>query len=214
MTPGAKIRIVLVDDHRVVTGGLKRLLDDCDDMRVVGVAASHLEALAEVGKHKPDVILLDIRMPGADGFETCRVIKKDFPATKALILTSVKDDGMILEAIRSGADGYLLKEIDIEQLAAGIRQVAAGGALFDPDATRGIIRELDQRQPGESRNDRLTAREQQLLRGVAQGKTNRQISEEFGLSEGTVRNYLSVIFEKMGVARRSQAVAEYLKRGN
>jgi DNA-binding NarL/FixJ family response regulator len=211
MKINAIVRIVLVDDHRVVLDGLKRLLNDCPDMSVVGQASSHAQALVVVQEHRPDLVILDIRLPGVDGFETCCQVKKQLPETKVLMLTSVVDDTMILEAIRSGADGYLLKEVDADELATAIRKVAAGGILFDPSATCGIIRQIDQRRGAGAGFAHLTARERNLLRSVAEGKTNRQIANEFDLNEGTVRNYMSVIFEKMGVARRSQAVAQYIK---
>jgi DNA-binding NarL/FixJ family response regulator len=211
MKNGKRIRVLIVDDHKVVRVGLRTVLGEESGMEVAGEAASVASAVAEAKRLQPDIILLDVRLPDGTGLDVCRQIKATHPEIRILVLTSFADNALVLDAIEAGADGYLLKEIDSDEILRGIENVVAGGAILDPAVTRQFlsqVREDKRRATGLPAGD-LSGREQQLLALVAAGRTNREIATELRLSEGTVRNYLSNVFNKLGVSRRAQAVAVY-----
>ena len=206
------IRVLLVDDHRVVRIGLRTLLQDTTDIRVEGEATDGSTALAEASRLKPQVVILDIRLPDKDGFEVCRQLKDLDPSIRVLVLTSVADDRLILQAITAGADGYLLKAIEDVDVPKAIRTVAAGGSMLDPMLTRKLMDELS--RSGAASNNRLQSlspQELRVLECVSLGKTNKEIAQDLNLSDKTVRNYLSTVFEKLQVTRRSEAAALYVQ---
>ena len=207
------IRVLLVDDHRVVRIGLRALLEDTHDIRVEGEAADGATALAEAVRLKPQVVILDIRLPDQDGFEVCRQLKDRDPAIRVLMLTSVADDRVILQAITAGADGYLLKAIEDADVPEAIRTVASGGSMLDPILTRKLMDQLS--HTGVKVIDplqELSPQERRVLELVAVGKTNKEIASDLHLSEKTVRNYLSTVFGKLRVTRRSEAAVIYAQQ--
>ncbi|MBI3192680.1 MAG: response regulator transcription factor [Pedosphaera parvula] len=207
------VRIVVTDDHAVVRVGLRTLLAPYPHLQIVGEAATSAATMEEVLRLKPDVLLLDVRMPGGSGFEVAREIHKAGLPTRVLFLTSFADDETILEAISSGADGYLLKEITAEELARAVEQVASGQSILDPAVTRRVMGRLKvgaEASPS-SKFDLLSAQEQRVIALVAQGKTNKEIGLDLGLSDKTVKNYLSNALDKLQMTRRSQAAAFYVQ---
>lgn len=208
------ITLLLVDDSELVRTGLKTLLATRVDgyhLQVVGEAFSVATAVSETARLKPDVVLLDIRLPDGNGFEACRQILAKLPDTRVLILTSVIDDNLVYEAMSSGAHGYLLKEINAQALWQAIVDVAAGKFILDPAVTTRVLNLVRHGAP-QSEHDKLaqlSAQERRVLALVADGKTNKEIAEQMGLSDKTVKNYLSNIFEKLQISRRSQAAVLY-----
>ncbi len=201
------IRVLIVDDQRLMREGLRILLELEPEFEVVAEAVDGLEALDAYTKPRPDVVLMDIRMPEMDGVEATRRLLRAHPDAKVLILTTFDDDAYVLEGLRAGALGYLLKDASRETLAAAIRTVAAGGALFAPQVARKALEALSQAPtpPPPDLLEPLTEREREILRLVAQGLNNRQIAERLHLAHGTVKNYISRIFTKLGVDDRTQA---------
>ncbi len=213
-TASKTITLLLVDDSELVRTGLKTLLATRTDgyhLNVVGEAFSVATAIAETARLTPDVVLLDIRLPDGTGFEACRQILAQMPDTRVLILTSVIDDNLVYEAMSSGAHGYLLKEINAQALWQAIIDVAAGKFILDPAVTTRVLNLVRHGAP-QSEQDKLgqlSAQERRVLALVAEGKTNKEIAEQMGLSDKTVKNYLSNIFEKLQISRRSQAAVLY-----
>ena len=195
------IRILVADDHAVVRHGLRSFLSLQDDMEVVGEAEDGEQAVAAAERLAPDVVLMDMVMPGVDGVEAIRRIRLARPQTRVLVLTSYTDDTKVVPAVRAGAAGYLLKGVQPAELAAAIRTVAAGGALLAPEVTGRILAEVAavRQDPG------LTAREREVLGLLARGLTNRQIAAELVLSEKTVKTHVSSILGKLGLPDRTQA---------
>jgi len=208
------IRLMLVDDHRVVRAGLRSLLAGAPNLRVVGEAGTVAEAVAEAARLRPDVILMDVRLPDGDGIEACREIRAARPETLVLFLTSFADDDAVLATIAAGAQGYLLKEIDESGLIRAIETVAAGRSILDPQVTERVLARLRAGASSEAAGKKLdlSPQEQKVLALVADGQTNKEIASALQLSEKTVRNYLSHIFQKLHVTRRSQAAVLYAKR--
>lgn len=204
-----KQRIVLVDDHEVVRLGLKALLDRHPDFEVVAEAASGREAVEKVATHHPEVVVLDIRLPGGSGIDACEQIATRFPKTKVIMLTSYAEDEMLFAAIRAGASGYVLKQIGGEDLVKAIEAVGRGEALLDPAVTQRIFKEVRRAalEVEASAFSPLTLQERQVMLLVSEGKTNRQIAKALYLGEGTVRNYVSSILSKLGVSNRAEAAA-------
>lgn len=199
------IRVYLLDDHDVVREGLKFLLEQQDDIEVVGESASATEAAARIPALRPDVAVLDARLPDGSGIEVCRTVRAIDPTINALILTSYDDDEALFAAIMAGAAGYVLKEIKSSDLVGAIRHVAAGNSLIDPAMTATILERI---RNGPSTPDELaslTDQERILLGHIAEGLTNRQIAEQMFLAEKTVKNYVSSILAKLGLERRTQA---------
>jgi two-component system, NarL family, response regulator DevR len=198
-------RVVLLDDHEVVRRGLRELFDAEDDLTVVGEAGTAEEALARVPSTRPDVAVLDVRLPDGDGVEVCRDLRSNMPELKCLMLTSFADDEALFSAILAGASGYVLKQIKGSDLVSAVRRVAAGESLLDPSLTRQVMERLRGENVEDERLARLTTQERNILELIADGKTNRQIADELYLAEKTVKNYVSNLLSKMGFARRTEA---------
>ena len=215
-TANQTIRVLLVDDSTLVREGIRSVLSDLGGepgIDVCGEAASVAEAIAAAIALKPDVVLLDIRLPDGSGFTACREILKSLPDTRVPVLTSFTSDGFIYEAITSGAQGYLMKEIDPVGLVQAIKDIMEGKSILSPDVTAGVMRMM---RGGGAKSEGgdlsiLSAQERRVLALVAEGKTNKQIGDEMGLSDNTVKNYLCSVFDKLQVRRRSQAAAYYVQ---
>jgi two-component system response regulator DevR len=205
----AKQRIVLVDDHEIVRVGLKSLLDRHPQFEVVGEAGSAREALEQVAALEPDVVLMDIRLPGTSGIEACEQIVDQHPNTKVIMLTSYAEDEMLFSAIRAGASGYVLKQIASEELIKAVEAVGRGEALLDPAVTQRVFQEVRRavKEEEASAFQHLSQQEKHVLLLVSEGKTNREIAKNLFLGEGTVRNYVSSILSKLGVNNRAEAAA-------
>jgi DNA-binding NarL/FixJ family response regulator len=204
------IRVVLADDQTVVRGGLRMILDSQPDIEVVGEAGSGEAAVALVPETGPDVVLMDIRMPGLDGIEATRRLLAQGGSTRVLILTTYDLDEYLYEAMRAGASGFLLKTAEPQELIAGVRTVASGDALVAPEITRRLLEEFTRRPPpGATVPDvlaELTDRELDVLRLVARGQSNGEIAKELFLSPGTVKTHVGHLLAKLGARDRTQAV--------
>lgn len=204
-----KQRILLVDDHEVVRLGLKALLEQHPHFEVIAEAGTAKEAIEQVERFLPDVVLMDIRLPGASGIEACEEITNNYPDTKVIMLTSYAEDEMLFSAIRSGASGYVLKQIGAEDLMKAIEAVGRGEALLDPAVTQRVFQEVRRavREEEASAFANLSQQEKHVLLLVSEGRTNREIAKALFLGEGTVRNYVSSILSKLGVSNRAEAAA-------
>lgn len=200
------LRILVADDHPIMRDGLAAVLELQEDMAVVGEAGTGPEAVARAVELKPDLVLMDLRMPEFSGAEATRRIKAACPTCRVLILTAYDTDEEIIEAVRAGASGYLLKGAPRAELVAGVRIVAAGGSLLQPAL---FARLLDRPRPAEA----LTDREQDVLQCMVDGLRNKEIGDVLGIAERTVKFHTSIIFQKLGVTSRSEAVAAALKQG-
>ena len=210
-TSTAALRLAIVDDSQVVRMGLKALLASERGITLVGEAGKVAEAVSMAATARPDIILLDIRLPDGTGFDACRRILQDNPQTRILFLTSIIDDQLINDAIRCGGHGYLLKEVGADDLVQAIFDVAAGKSVLDPQATARVLQLM--RHRGGLADDpvsSLSPQERRVLALIATGKTNKEVGNELGLTEKTVKNYLANIFGKLSVTRRSQAVALFV----
>lgn len=205
----AKQRIILVDDHEVVRIGLKTLLDRHPDFEVVGEAGSAREAVEKTATLQPDVVVMDIRLPGTSGIDACEEIVKRYPDIRVLMLTSYAEDEMLFSAIRAGASGYVLKQIGSDDLVKAIESVSSGEGLLDPAVTQRVFQEVRRavREEEASAFANLSQQEKHVLQLVSEGKTNREIAKALFLGEGTVRNYVSSILSKLGVNNRAEAAA-------
>ncbi|MBN1264399.1 MAG: response regulator transcription factor [Anaerolineales bacterium] len=205
----ARQRILLVDDHEVVRLGLRALLDKNPNLEVVAEAATAREAIEKTQSHKPDVIVMDIRLKGGSGIEACQEITNKYPKTRVIMLTSYAEDEMLFSAIRAGAAGYVLKQIGGDDLINAIEAVGRGEALLDPAVTQRVFQEVRKaaREEEASAFSDLTQQEMHVLQLVSEGRTNRQIAEMLFLGEGTVRNYVSSILSKLNVRNRAEAAA-------
>ena len=211
MSTEPRIRVYLLDDHEVVRQGLKVLLESAGDIEVVGESGSAIEAIARIPALRPDVAVLDGRLPDGSGIEVCRAVRSVDPTIRALILTSYDDDEALFGAIMAGADGYVLKEVKGSDLMGAVRHVAAGRSLIDPAMTTNLLARVRDEQQKAPELACLSEQELRLLAYVAEGMTNRQIGEHMYLAEKTVKNYVSSILSKLEVARRAEAAA-YLAR--
>jgi two-component system response regulator DevR len=203
------LRILLVDDHEVVRLGVRGLIERQSGMEVVGEAGTVREAVSQVEQLAPDVVLLDVRLPGGNGLEACRQIKALRPETRIIVLTSYPDDEVLFDAIACGAEGYVLKQIGSADLIRALERVGRGESLLDPSVTDRVfakMREVRQRERAHAFAD-LNAQEMQILGRIAEGETNREIGAALQLSEKTVRNYVSIILSKLGLNSRAQAAA-------
>jgi DNA-binding NarL/FixJ family response regulator len=211
------VNVFLVDDHEVVRRGVRELLENEEDMRVVGEAGSRAEALTEISRVQPDLVLLDVRLPDGDGIEICREIRSASPHIACLMLTSYADDEAFLGAVVAGAAGYVLKQIRGNDLVSSVRRAATGESLLDPLLVRQARARLG-REIDDERVRPLSPQERRILELIAEGKTNREISETMFLAEKTVRNYVSNLLLKLGMKHRTEAavfavrVAERQKR--
>ncbi|MGQ0842877.1 MAG: response regulator [Sporichthyaceae bacterium] len=199
------ITVFLLDDHEIVRRGIAELLETEADIEVVGEAATAAQALARIPALRPQVALLDGRLPDGSGIDVCRDIRSAYPEIRCLILTSYDDNDAIFAAVMAGAAGYLLKEIQGSNLVDAIRQVAAGRSLLDPAVTERLLVRLREGAPQDARLASLTERERDILSLIAEGMTNRQIGERLFLAEKTVKNYVSAMLTKLGMERRTQA---------
>jgi DNA-binding NarL/FixJ family response regulator len=202
---GDPVRVFLLDDHEVVRRGLKDLLEDGGDLVVVGEAGTAAEALSRIPPTRPDVAILDVRLPDGDGVEVCRDVRAKHPEIQCLILTSFSDDEALFQAIMAGAAGYLLKQIKGTDLVDAVKRVATGQSLLDPAVTRRVLERLRAGPEEDERLSRLTDQERRILELIAEGLTNRQIAERVHLAEKTVKNYVSNLLAKLGMERRTQA---------
>ncbi|HEV7204192.1 MAG TPA: response regulator transcription factor [Jatrophihabitans sp.] len=199
------IRIFLLDDHEVVRRGIAELLGTVPDFEIVGEAGTAEQALSRVMASKPDVAVLDARLPDGSGIDVCREIRSALPATYCLILTSYDDQDAVLSSVLAGASGYVLKEVRTSGLVDAIRQVALGRSLIDPSVIAQVMERVREGTPSDTRLAALTHREREVLDLIADGLTNRQIGEKMFLAEKTVKNYVSSLLGKLGMERRTQA---------
>ncbi len=201
------IRVFLVDDHEVVRWGISSLVDAEDDLQVTGEAGSVQEALARIASARPDVALLDVRLPDGDGIELCREIRSTYPGVACLMLTSHSDDEALFSSILAGASGYLLKQIKLGDLVDGIRRVAGGESLLDPAVTARVLARLRSPKEEDDPLSKLSAQERRILELITDGQTNKQIASEMFLAEKTVKNYVSNLLAKLSMSHRSQVAA-------
>jgi len=202
-----KTRILLCDDHEVVREGLRVLIARQETMTVVGEAGTAAEAIEAAARSKPDVVIMDVRLPDGSGVEACRAIRETRPETKVIMLTSYADDEALFASIIAGASGYLLKQTRGQAVVDAITVVAAGGSLLDPDVTGKVLDRVRQSRDEDPALASLTEQERKVLAGLAEGHTNREIGEKLFLAEKTVKNYVSRILDKLGLSRRAEAAA-------
>jgi two-component system, NarL family, response regulator DevR len=205
----ARMRVMLVDDHEVVRQGLRSLLETEEDIEVIAEADSGPAAVELARIHNPEIIVMDVRMPGGSGIEACREIRDDNRETQVIMLTSFSDDEALFKSIMAGGAGFVLKQITGRDLVDAIRKVGAGHALLDPVVTKQVLERLrrvnlDHRDP---KLARLSPQEERILDMIAEGLTNREIAERMHLSDKTVKNYVSSVLQKLGVARRAEAAS-------
>jgi DNA-binding NarL/FixJ family response regulator len=205
MTESSPVRVFLLDDHEIVRQGIRTFLEATGDIEVVGESGSAVEAAARIPALKPDVAILDARLPDGSGIEVCRTVRSVDPSINALILTSYDDDEALFSAIMAGASGYVLKEVKSSDLLSAVRHVAAGKSLIDPALTARVLERVRNPVTKAPELAELTDQEMQLLEYIAEGLTNRQIGERMYLAEKTVKNYVSSVLSKLGVERRTQA---------
>ena len=210
------IRVVLVDDQTLVRRGIRSLLELAGDVAIVAEAADGEEALDAVVRLRPDVVLLDVRMPKKNGIDVLRALQAQNALPPTILLTTFDDDEALLDGVRAGARGYLLKDVSLEQLTEAIRAVAAGGTVIRPAVTERVLRGLEHVRrefDALSPPDPLTKREIEILRLMAGGYSNKEIADALGTAEGTVKNHASSILSKLGVRDRTRAVLKALERG-
>jgi NarL family two-component system response regulator LiaR len=206
------IRILLVDDHAVVREGLRGFLELQDDFEVVGEAGDGTEGVREAERLRPDVILMDLVMPGLDGVGAMRALRETLPETRVIVLTSFSEDDRLLPAIQAGAAGYLLKDAQPAELARAVRAAHAGEALLDPAVAARLVDAIAEDSRGEP-SERLTPREREVLGLIAQGRPNKLIARELEISEKTVKAHVGRVLEKLGVSDRTQAALYAVRTG-
>ena len=197
------IRIVIADDHAMVRAGLSQLLGSFDDLEVVGTAADGSEAVQVVGELLPDLVLMDLSMPVMDGIEATAAVKKQYPDTHVVVLTTFQEPRQVAAALSAGASGYLVKDVEPEVLVAGIRAAVQGGAPLSPSVAAGLLRGSNQMSMVSPSS--LTPRELEILQLIVDGHTNQQIARTLGISEKTVKTHCSRLFQRLGVSDRTQA---------
>jgi DNA-binding NarL/FixJ family response regulator len=203
-------RVFLVDDHEVVLAGLRELLEAAGELTVVGEASTAEEAIRRIPAARPDVTVIDVRLPDGSGVEVCRDARSRDPGFRCLMLTSYSDDEALFDAIMAGASGYLLKDARAAEIVEAVRRVAAGQSLLDPAVTERALERI-RRGPPRSKLDELTPQELRILELIAEGLTNRQIGQRLFLAEKTVKNNVSNLLVKLGMTRRTEA-ATFLVR--
>ncbi|KQV69577.1 LuxR family transcriptional regulator [Nocardioides sp. Root122] len=206
------ITVFLLDDHELVRRGVRTLLESEDDIEVVGESGSAVGAVDRMRVLRPRVAVLDGRLPDGSGIEVCRQIRSVQPETAGLILTSYDDDDALFSAIMAGAAGYVLKQVSGTDLVTAVRRVAAGQSMLDPAVTARVLARLRDGPQQDPLTKHLTPKEEQILRLVAEGLTNRQIAEQLDLAEKTVKNYVSIVLGKLGVESRTQAAVRAARR--
>jgi DNA-binding NarL/FixJ family response regulator len=199
------IRVLLADDHQLVRSGLAALLAGSDDIEVVGTASNGMEAVELARESSPDVVLMDLVMPGMDGVEATRRLVADLPQVQVVVLTSFSDQERILAALDAGAVGYLLKDVDPAELVRGVRAAARGESPLHPKAARSLLSSRTENRPAERTNVELTPREAEVLNLLRQGLANKQIARALGISQATVKAHLTSVFQRIGVTDRVQA---------
>ena len=199
------VRVFLLDDHEIVRRGVRELLEANDDIEVVGEAGTAEDGMARIPAVKPDVAVVDMRLPDGNGVEVCREVRSRDDTIQCLILTSFADDEALFDSIMAGAAGYLLKQIKGTDLVDAIRRVATGQSLLDPNVTARVLERLRKGPEEDERLARLTEQERKILDLIAEGLTNRQIGERMFLAEKTVKNYVSNLLAKLGMERRTEA---------
>lgn len=209
-----KIPVLLVDDHEVVRVGLRSLLSREPGIEVVGEAGSAADAVAQADRLRPRVVIMDVRLPDRSGIEACREIRSADHEIQIIMLTSYADDEAVFSSVMAGASGYLLKQIRGQELVRAIETVAGGQSLLDPAVTQKVLDRVKQLASGSQPDEiaALSAQERKVLALVADGKTNKEIAAALGLSDKTVKNYLSHIFEKLNLSRRAEAAAYFARR--
>jgi two-component system, NarL family, response regulator DevR len=210
-----KIKLVIVDDHQVVRLGLQALLGVEPDFEVIGQAATADEALVLLERTQPQIVLMDVRLPGRSGLDVCREIKQRWPAVHVIMLTSYADDQLVMDAINNGAEGYVLKKVEGDDLMKAIRAVATGGAIIDSAVTQSVLKRVRQAEQEMSNHafQELSTRECEVLQLISEGKTNGEIAYQLNLSEKTVGNHVSTILAKLGLTNRIEA-ATYAVRNH
>ncbi|HEV2906857.1 MAG TPA: response regulator transcription factor [Actinomycetota bacterium] len=206
------IKVVIADDHSLVRQGLRRYLELAGDIEIVGEASTGAEVIAEVERQTPDVALLDIRMPDMDGLEAAATIGGKFPDVGVIMLTAYDDRQFVVDAVRAGARGYVLKARDAEHLTQTVRLVAAGNLVIDPNLVVVLADELSTAKERDRKAETLTGREVEILQLLAMGHTNRDIAGKLFISPDTVKTHLEHIYQKLGAADRTAAVAEAMRR--
>ncbi|MFE0273159.1 response regulator [Streptomyces sp. NPDC058992] len=209
---GRSIRVLLVDDHQVVRRGLRTFLEVQDDIEVVGEAGDGDEGVARAGELRPDVVLMDVRMPGTDGIEALRKLRALDNTAKVLVVTSFTERRTVVPALRAGASGYVYKDVDPDALAAAIRSVHAGHVLLQPEVAGALLAQ-DEPGGGQGRGTSLTEREREVLGLIADGRSNREIARALVLSEKTVKTHVSNILMKLDLADRTQAALWAVRHG-
>jgi len=202
-----QIKVFLLDDHEIVRLGVRDLLEAESDITVIGEAGTAASALARIPALRPDVAVLDVRLPDGDGVSVCRDIRSRMPEVACLMLTSFGDDEALFEAIMAGAAGYVLKQIRGTDLVGAVRTVASGRSLLDPEAASRVMARMRDQSSKSDPLAGLTGQERKILELIGEGLTNRQIGERLFLAEKTVKNYVSALFAKLGMERRTQAAA-------
>jgi DNA-binding NarL/FixJ family response regulator len=201
------IKVFLLDDHELVRVGVKDFLETQPDIRVIGEAGTASSALAQIPALRPDVAILDVRLPDGDGVSVCREIRSQTPEVACLMLTSFENDQSLFDAVMAGAAGYVLKEIHGTDLIGAVRTVASGRSMLDPRAASTLMARMRDAATKGDPLDGLTGQERRILELIGEGLTNRQIGERMHLAEKTVKNYASGLFQKLGMERRTQAAA-------
>jgi len=209
------MKIIICDDQAVVRDGLEMLLSLEKDIEVIGTAQDGAEVLEQIAQNQPDLVLMDLKMPGMNGIEATRQIRAKFPAIRVLVLTTYDDDEWIFDAIRAGASGYLLKDTPREKVVEAVRGTVQGKSFVDPAVAGKLLDQVSSRQtqPSSLLTDKLTERETEVLRLLAKGLSNAEIAGQLHLSEGTVRNHVSAILDKLGVSDRTQAAVIAIQHG-
>jgi NarL family two-component system response regulator YdfI len=210
---GNPISVVIADDHALVRDGLKLILEIPEDIAVLGTASDGREALAQVGALAPDVLLLDLRMPGISGLEVMEALSRNQARVQVVVLTTYNEPDLMVEALQMGALGYLLKDTDRETLYGTIRAAAEGKSLLQPDILSQVMAQLQSGEAGRAAGAPLTEREREVLARVAGGETNKAIARHLGITERTVKAHLTHVYRKLGVDSRASAVAHALREG-
>ena len=207
------IKVMIVDDHNLVREGLKAVFSQGDEVEVIGEAGSGEEAIEMVDKVKPDVILMDISMPGINGIQATKLIRNKHPDAKIVILTMLDQEGYVYEAIKAGATGYMLKSTSSDELVNAIQTVNEGKALLHPDATAQLLKEFITLAQNKAKDYGLSNREMEVLQLLSEGKTNKEIAKALWISEQTVKTHVAHIFDKLGTSDRTETVARALRSG-
>lgn len=205
------IRVFLVDDHELVRRGITALLNAEADIEVIGEASTAAQARSRIRATRPDVAVLDVRLPDGSGIDVCRQVRSENPEVKCLILTGYDDDEAIYAAVLAGAAGYVIKDVRASGLPDTLRAVAAGRSLIDPSLSRRVVERINDTHQRDPRLESLSAREREILPLIAEGLTNREIGERLALAEKTVKNYISGLLSKLGLQRRTQAAVLLLE---